>query len=129
MTSKILIVDDDPPIRELVRMVLTDAGYSVILASDGVEAVEMFERENPHLVLLDILMPRRNGIDACKKIRELQPNTEHTPILMFTVSSSDENRRRASEAGCDGYIIKPFDPEELVKEIEKHLTSRASSSS
>ncbi|HUK28954.1 MAG TPA: response regulator [Candidatus Acidoferrales bacterium] len=125
MASKILIVDDDAPIRELVRMVLSDAGYSVVLASDGVEGVEMFQKENPDLVLLDILMPRRNGIDACKKMRE--SNAKHTPILMFTVSSNDENRRSAYEAGCNGYITKPFDAEELVKEIEKHLTSKASS--
>ena len=101
-------------------MILEDAGYEVITAGDGNEAVQKVMVEMPDLVLLDILMPGMNGLEVCKVLKS-DSKTKQIPIVMFTVRSRDEGDELARQIGCDGYFNKPFAPNDLVVEVEKHL--------
>jgi CheY-like chemotaxis protein len=116
-----MIVDDESRIRDLTRMILEDAGYEVITAGNGNEAIQKIMVEMPDLVLLHILMPEMNGLEVCKVLKS-DPKTNQIPIVMFTVRSRDDGYELAREAGCDGYFNKPFAPNDLVAEVEKHLT-------
>ena len=101
--QKILVADDAGDIREILRIVLEDAGYEVILASNGNEAVEKFS-EDVRLVILDIMMPKCNGIDACAKIRE----RNEVPVLFLTAKSAESDMVEGFEVGGDDYMTKPF---------------------
>jgi len=120
LVYSILIADDEPRIRELAQMILEDKGYRVITAENGTDAIQKVEREMPDLVLLDIVMPGISGIEACKILKS-EAKTRSIPIVMFTVLGRDEDRDLAEEAGCDGYLLKPFSPEGLLEEVKKHV--------
>jgi len=117
--QKILVVDDSKEIRELLRIVLTDAGYEVVLAENGIEALEKFNN-SIQLVVLDIMMPLCGGIDACTRIRE----QAEVPILFLTSKSTEEDLVEGFEAGGDDYLIKPFSCTELLLRV-KALLRRA----
>lgn len=114
--QKILIADDAKDIRELLRIMLEDAGFETIFAKNGEEAVEKFE-EDVDLVILDIMMPKCNGIDACARIRE---NAE-VPILFLTAKSAESDLIEGFEAGGDDYLIKPFSCTELLLRVKALL--------
>ena len=117
--KKVLIVDDDPFIRKLIATTLEDvAGFDLLQASDGAEAVEMAEREHPAVVFLDVDMPRLDGIEACAKLRG-QPSTEGATIVMLTATSRLDNERRAEEAGADLFLTKPFSPLDLLRLVDQ----------
>lgn len=118
MTDKqrILVADDAKEIRELLRIVLEDAEYEVVLAENGIEALEKFD-DSIHLVILDIMMPLCGGIDACTRIRE---QTE-VPILFLTSKSAEEDLVEGFEAGGDDYLVKPFSCTELVLRVKALL--------
>ena len=117
--KKVLIVDDDPFIRKLIATTLEDvAGFELLQASDGAEAVDMAASEEPQLVFLDIDMPRLNGIDACAKIRA-QPETAEATIVMLTATSRTDNEQRAEEAGADLFLTKPFSPLDLLRLVDQ----------
>lgn len=118
-TNRILVVDDEPRIRELTRMVLENEGYRVAVASDGVEAIEKSLVEAPDLVLLDLKLPKMDGFKACKAIKSQSSRARSTPVIAFTVL--DVDRKLIDEVGFDGYFKKPFAPEELVREVRKYL--------
>jgi two-component system response regulator VanR len=113
----ILIIDDEKEIRDLIGIYLTNEGYNVIKAADGVEGLEYLENENVHLVVLDIMMPRMDGIQACMKIRE----SRNVPIIMLSAKSQDMDKIMGLTTGADDYITKPFQPLELVARIKSQL--------
>jgi CheY-like chemotaxis protein len=114
----VLIVDDDPFIRKLIATTLEDvSGFDLLQASDGIEALEVAERQPPALVFLDIDMPRLDGIEACRRLRASAPTAEAT-IVMLTAASSGETERDAVEAGADLFLTKPFSPLELLRLVD-----------
>ncbi|MCM1159463.1 MAG: response regulator transcription factor [Clostridium sp.] len=114
--QKILVADDAKDIREMLRIMLEDAGYEVVLANNGEEAVEKFD-ESIHLVILDIMMPKCNGIDACARIRE----QAEVPVLFLTAKSAESDLIEGFEAGGDDYLTKPFSITELLLRVRALL--------
>ncbi len=111
----VLIVDDDPFIRKLVATTLEDvAGFELIEAADGREALEVARRAAPKLVFLDIDMPVLDGFDACRRLRA-QPETAHATIVMLTAAVGQDAEREAEEAGADLFLTKPFSPLDLLR--------------
>ena len=121
--EKILVVDDDLNICELLRLYLTKEGYSVVIANDGVSAVTMFQEERPNLVLLDIMLPKLDGWQVCREIRKFS----ETPIIMLTAKGEVFDRVLGLELGADDYVVKPFDTKEIVARIKAVLRRSASS--
>lgn len=117
MSNKILVVDDDDALREMVGLVLNAAGYHTVFAADGLSAVEVFESEEPDLVLLDIMLPGQSGIEVCKQIRSLSG----TPIVMLTAKGDTEDVVHGLEAGADDYVVKPHNGAELLARIKARL--------
>jgi DNA-binding response OmpR family regulator len=115
--TTILIVDDEPPILDLVRFTLEDADVRVVEASDGAEALVLARRIKPDLVLLDVQMPRLNGLEVCRQLR-LEPALARTPIVMLTAAGQESDRARGREAGADEYLTKPFSPLALLALVE-----------
>lgn len=115
----VLIVDDDPFIRRLIATTLEDvASFELLQASDGQEAVELAHGHPPAIVFLDIDMPRMNGIDACRRLRE-DPVSAAATIVMLTAASGDETERAAEAAGADLFLTKPFSPLELLRLVDQ----------
>jgi two-component system KDP operon response regulator KdpE len=111
--SKILVVDDEPQIRRALRATLTSAGYIVVEARSGEEAVEEMHAEHVDIVLLDLKMPGMGGIEACRQLRQLSD----VPILVVSVFRNQEEKVRAFDAGADDYVVKPFGIQELLSRI------------
>lgn len=114
---KILIADDDSELRELIAFALRQAGYLVIQAADGSEALERFDQEAPDLVILDVNMPRLNGLEVCRRIRA----EATTPIMLLTVRSSEEDQVEGLDLGADDYLTKPFSPRTLLARVRALL--------
>ena len=106
---KILLVDDEPDILEIVGYNLISEGYQITTATNGQEAIKSAKKNNPHLILLDIMMPEMDGIEACEKIREL-PNQNDTIITFLTARGEDYSQVAGFDAGADDYIAKPIKP-------------------
>lgn len=115
--QKILIVDDDQNICELLRLYLAKEGYETLIAHDGEKALELFEQNKPNMVLLDVMMPRMDGWEVCRRIRA-QANT---PIIMLTAKGETFDKVLGLELGADDYMIKPFDSKELVARVKAVL--------
>ncbi len=113
----ILIADDEPLMRRIVFDYLRARGYRVLEAKDGAEALKLFRKEHPDLVLLDIMMPQMNGLEVCQKIREKSP----TPIIIITAKSDEEDELKGFDLGADEYIAKPFSLKILAARIEAVL--------
>ena len=120
--TTILVVDDEPQIRRVLRSTLSSEGYDVIEAKDGQEAVEMVIRERPALILMDVNMPVMNGLEACSKIRL----SFDGPIIMVTVRNSEKDKILALDSGADDYVVKPFTMGELLARIRAALRRSAS---
>ena len=117
MEKKILVVDDEKPIVDILRFNLQKEGYAVIEAYDGEEAVKKAAAHNPDLILLDVMLPKLDGFGACKKIREKQS----TPILMLTAREEEVDKVLGLELGADDYITKPFSVRELMARIRANM--------
>ena len=117
MDRKILIVDDEKNIVDIIAFNLKKEGYTVITAADGEEGVQKAMEENPDLILLDIMMPKMDGYEVCKKIRE----KKNTPIIMLTARAEELDKVLGLELGADDYIPKPFNPLELVARVKAQL--------
>lgn len=115
--EKILVVDDDKNICELLRMYLEKEGYTVAMAHNGVDAVNAFGTENPDLVLLDIMLPQLDGWQVCREIRK----TSEKPIIMLTAKDETFDKVLGLELGADDYVTKPFDTKEIVARIKAVL--------
>ena len=114
MGATILVVDDEPSVRRLVRTLLKREKYRVLEASSGMEALELLKTETPALILLDIIMPDMDGFEVCKAVRE-NPRTADVPIIMLSAVS---NQVRDSTIQVDDYMPKPFNPEELIPKVK-----------
>ncbi len=121
--AKILVVEDERDILELVEISLQLGGFEVVKAQDGLEAVEKALTESPDLILLDIKMPGLSGYDVCRKLREI-PQTRDIPIVFLTARGQEHEIRAGLEAGGDDYIIKPFAPDELPRRVQEVLNRR-----
>ena len=117
MSQKILVVDDDDALREMVGLVLSGAGYNPIFAADGITAVDVFIAQNPDLVLLDIMLPGQSGIEVCKQIR----SKSGVPIIMLTARGDTEDVVLGLEAGADDYVVKPHNGAELLARVKARL--------
>jgi len=117
---KILLVDDEPDILEIVGYNLKNEGYQVITATNGQEAIKIAKKKNPHLILLDIMMPEMDGIEACEKIRKID-TLENVLIAFLTARGEDYSQVAGFEAGADDYITKPIKPKVLVSKIKSLL--------
>ncbi len=115
--AKILVVDDEPQIRRVLRTALASRAYEVIEATSGEEALERVRSERPELILLDVNMPGMGGLAACREIRA----TVDVPIIMLTVRDSERDKVQALDAGADDYVVKPFGIEELLARIRAAL--------
>jgi CheY-like chemotaxis protein len=120
MSNKILIVDDTETMRLYEKMLLTGQGYELELAGDGVEALEKMKESLPDLVLLDIMMPKMDGIECCRRIKE-DDAMKDVKVVMVTTKSEYERVKEAFAAGCDDYITKPIDKLELLSKIKELL--------
>ena len=117
MDTKILVVDDEPNIVELNRMYLEGAGYQVVAARTGSEALDRFRSERPDLVVLDLMLPGIDGLSICREIRQKGA----TPIIMLTARTEDVDRIVGLELGADDYVTKPYNPRELVARVRAVL--------
>jgi two-component system response regulator MtrA len=117
VTQRILVVDDDDALREMVGLVLSGAGFNPLFAADGVEAVRVFSDSSPDLVLLDIMLPGLSGIEVCKQIR----TQSGVPIIMLTAKGETEDVVLGLEAGADDYVVKPHNGAELIARVKARL--------
>lgn len=117
---KILLVDDEPDILEIISYNLTAQGYHISTANNGVEAIKKAKKEHPHLIILDVMMPEMDGIEACEQIRKI-PELQDTLIAFLTARGEDYSQVAGFEAGADDYISKPIKPKVLVSKIKSLL--------
>lgn len=117
MKSKILIVDDEEHIRELVKFYLEKEGFAICEAGDGEEALTIFENEYIDLALVDIMMPKMNGWELVKELKEIRD----VPIIMLTAKDQSADKLRGFDLGVDDYVVKPFDPDEVIARVKTIL--------
>ncbi len=118
--TRILAVDDSPSMREMIRIALSEAGFAVTEVADGQLALDIARKSNFDLVLSDVHMPNMDGISLIRALRS-EPAYRHTPILMLTTESSPERKREGKQAGATGWIVKPFDPKQLIATMKRVL--------
>ena len=115
--KKILIVDDEKPISDIIKFNLTKEGFETVTAFDGREAITKFEEENPDLIILDLMLPELNGLEVAKEVRK----TSHIPIIMLSAKDSEFDKVIGLEIGADDYVTKPFSNRELLARVKAHL--------
>jgi DNA-binding response OmpR family regulator len=120
--QKILVIEDDEGIIHLINLYLKDAGYTILVAKDGADGLALHARENPDLIILDIMLPTIDGFEICRRIRAWS----QTPILMLTARGDEEDRISGFELGADDYLTKPFSPRELVSRVRAILRRTSS---
>ena len=118
---KILVIEDETNIVDIIKLYLEQADYTVLCASDGIAGLELHAREHPDLVILDLMLPILDGMEVCRRIR----NWANTPILMLTARQGEDERVAGLEAGADDYLVKPFSPRELVSRVKAILRRSA----
>ena len=124
--KKILVADDETNIREILSIQLARLGYEVLLAADGEEALQVYKTERPDLLLLDVLMPRVNGLDVCRKIRALEKKSgRRAPVLFLTARGAAHDKTNAVLSGGDDFIAKPVGLDELREHVEAALNKKA----
>jgi DNA-binding response OmpR family regulator len=121
--SNILIVEDDPDIRELLRFNLEKAGYTIFLAEDGEKALTLARRHTPQIILLDLMLPGVDGLEVCRILKR-DPDLQRIPIIMVTAKGEEMDRVVGLELGADDYLVKPFSIRELTLRIRKLMDRR-----
>ena len=116
--ADILVVDDSLSMRHMVSLTLTEANYNVTLAEDGVQGLERAREGDFDLVITDVNMPNMDGLTLVKEIRNLE-SYKYTPLLVLTTESSDEKKAQGKAAGATGWIVKPFDPDKVLKLVSR----------
>lgn len=124
--KKILVVEDDPASLTLITEILKGYDYTVVSALDGRSALDVSKRENPDLIILDVMLPALNGYQVCERLRSMS-QFRNTPIIMLTVLNEDSQRIRALEAGANGFLSKPFKRVELLTRIKALLSAQVNS--
>lgn len=117
---RILVVDDEPHIRRVLEVILSSSGFDVVLASDGMQGLDNLGREPVDLILLDLMMPRANGLEILSKIRA-NPERANTPVIILTAKGQDTDREAALAGGASDFLTKPFSPKKLIARIEEIL--------
>jgi len=120
MPKKILVVDDEKELVEMIKMRLEASGYEVIPAYDGQEALEKARKEKPDLIVLDLMLPKIDGYKVCRMLK-FDEKYKHIPIIMFTARAQEEDKKLGEEVGADAYITKPFESQALLKKIKELL--------
>ncbi len=121
MAEKVLVVDDEDDIRELLVEVLVKDGYETCAAADGYEALQQFRAEKPNLLVVDLLIPRMNGYELCRRIRQ----SSSVPIAVITaIGTEEEDRTRAFDVGADAFLTKTFSSDEFLAQVHGLLTTR-----
>lgn len=121
MAASILAVDDSASMRQMVSFTLKGAGYDVVEAADGVEALNIAKTKSVNLVITDVNMPNMDGISLIRELRNL-PSYKFTPLLMLTTESGADKKQQGKAAGATGWIVKPFNPEQLLKTVSKVIS-------
>ncbi|ADQ04793.1 two component transcriptional regulator, winged helix family [Caldicellulosiruptor owensensis OL] len=114
---KILVIDDDVKICEVIKLYLEKEGFEVVVAHNGMDGISVFKNEMPDLVILDIMLPKKDGYDVCRELRKIS----NIPIIMLTAKGETFDKVLGLELGADDYIVKPFDPKELIARIKAVL--------
>ncbi|MBX3068385.1 MAG: response regulator transcription factor [Microbacteriaceae bacterium] len=117
MTGRVLVVDDDTALAEMIGIVLRTEGYEAFFCADGSEALDIFRSSRPDLVLLDLMLPGKSGIEVCQELRA----ESGVPVIMLTAKSDTTDVVKGLESGADDYVVKPFNPKELVARIKARL--------
>ena len=120
MSHRVLVVEDEANIADSLSFLMKREGYAVQIARDGETAVRILEERPADLVILDVMLPRRDGFDVCRRIREM-PACQHVKVMMLTAKGREHDRLKGIELGADDYVTKPFAPKELVARIEAVL--------
>ena len=120
MTKRILVVEDTEDNRQIIRDLMTSAGYELIEAATGEEGIAMAEKERPDLILMDIQLPRLDGYEATRRIKA-NPILRHIPIIVVTSYALSGDDVKAFEAGCDAYVTKPFVPRDLLAKVREYV--------
>jgi two-component system, cell cycle response regulator DivK len=120
MTKRILVVEDQADNRRILQDLLTKAGYEIILAENGQEALEVVARERPNLILMDIQLPLLDGYEATRRIKA-DPALRAIPIIVITSYALSGDESKAKAAGCDAYVAKPFSPRALLAKVREYL--------
>ena len=115
--ARVLVIDDEPDVRWLLRLSLERAGHEVLLAEDGLRGVAMAQRQHPDAIVLDLMMPVMDGYGVLDALRK-DDRTSRVPIVMLTAKALDDDRRRCEEAGATRFLTKPFEPLDLAATIE-----------
>lgn len=123
MPKTILIVDDEPNIVLSVEFLMKRAGHEVAIARDGQEALDMLSQTKPDLMILDVMMPRKNGFEVCSEVRA-NPELADLPVLMLTAKGREAEMKKGLSLGADAYMTKPFSTHELVTKVNEMLTQR-----
>lgn len=118
MVKTILIIDDSASLRQVVKLTLTGAGYEVIEACDGVDALQKLDGTKIHLIICDVNMPNMDGISFVKRVKTL-PNYKFTPIIMLTTESQESKKQEGQAAGARAWVVKPFKPETMLNAVSK----------
>lgn len=121
MQGKVLVVDDEKPIADILKFNLEKEGYEVICAFDGQEAVDLTFSEDPDIILLDLMLPVKDGMDVCREVRAKR----NTPIIMLTAKDTELDKVLGLELGADDYVTKPFSNRELLARVKAHLRRQA----
>lgn len=119
--ARILVAEDERDIRDLISFTLQFAGFEVVLASNGAEAVELAPTVNPDLILMDVRMPRMTGYQACEALKKL-PETKDTPVVFLSAKGQESEIQEGLGVGALEYILKPFAPDELIRRVQQLLT-------
>lgn len=123
MSRKILLVDDSATVLMMERMILAAERVELITAKNGIEAQQMAKLEHPDLILMDIVMPELNGLEACKAIRQ-DPETRDIPIILVTTRGEADSIQQGYDNGCNDYITKPVNSSELLRKVRNYLGGR-----
>ncbi|MDX1977640.1 MAG: response regulator [Pseudanabaenaceae cyanobacterium bins.68] len=118
--SSVLVVEDSPPQRAMISDLLRESGLEVFTANDGIEALEQIQKTRPDVVVMDVVMPRMNGYELCRKLKK-DKATESLPIVMCSTKGEDFDRHWGFKQGANAYISKPFQPQELVGTVKQLL--------
>lgn len=120
MAKKILVVDDEPELLKAITIRLKASGYELVTAPDGVEGLEKAKSLKPDLIVLDVLMPKMDGYEVCRMLK-FDEKYKSIPIIMLTAKAQDIDKAVGKKVGADDYLTKPFETQELVDKIKKHL--------
>jgi two-component system chemotaxis response regulator CheY len=118
MAKTILTVDDSPSVRQVLSILLKNAGFHLLQAADGAEALALLKGQKVHLIISDVNMPKMDGISFVKAVKQL-PLYKFTPIIMLTTESEEEKKREGQQAGAKAWVVKPFKPEQMLSAVER----------